>query len=62
MRRSAAVVGRTELLDEVWGLDFEGDPNVLEVYIGYLRRKLDKPFGADTIRTIRGAGYQLVAG
>lgn len=62
MRRSAAVVGRTELLDEVWGLDFEGDPNVLEVYIGYLRRKLDKPFGADTIRTVRGAGYQLVAG
>ena len=62
MHRAGAVVGRTELVDEVWGLDFEGDPNVLDVYIGYLRRKLDKPFGTDTIRTVRGMGYQLVEG
>jgi two-component system OmpR family response regulator len=42
-------------------MDFEGDPNVVEVYVGYLRRKLDEPFGTQLIKTVRGAGYRLCA-
>jgi two-component system OmpR family response regulator len=61
MRRVGEVVPKTELLDIVWGIDFEGDPNVVEVYVGYLRRKLDRPFGTDSLQTVRGAGYRLVA-
>jgi two-component system, OmpR family, response regulator len=54
-RRHPDVVSKGALLDAVWGLDFQGDPNIVEVYIGYLRRKL----GRDTVRTVRGLGYQL---
>lgn len=54
-RRYPEVVSKGALLDAVWGLDFQGDPNIVEVYIGYLRRKL----GRDTVRTVRGLGYQL---
>ena len=54
-RRSPDVVSKSALLDAVWGIDFDGDPNIVEVYVGYLRRKL----GRHAIRTIRGAGYQL---
>ncbi len=61
MRRSDAIVPKTILLDEVWGPDFEGDPNIVEVYIGYVRKKVDAPFGLQTILTVRGAGYRLVA-
>jgi len=55
-RRHPDVVSKSSLLDAVWGLDFDGDPNIVEVYVGYLRKKL----GKDTIRTVRGAGYQFV--
>jgi two-component system, OmpR family, response regulator len=58
MRHPDAVVGKAELLNEVWG--HGDDPNVVEVYVGYLRRKLDTPFGRHSIRTIRGAGYRVV--
>jgi DNA-binding response OmpR family regulator len=61
MRRSDAIVPKSVLLDEVWGPDFEGDPNIVEVYIGYVRKKVDAPFGVQTILTVRGAGYRLVA-
>jgi two-component system OmpR family response regulator len=61
MRRSDAIVAKTVLLDEVWGPDFEGDPNIVEVYIGYVRKKIDAPFGVQTILTVRGAGYRLIA-
>lgn len=61
MRRSDAIVSKGTLLDEVWGPDFEGDPNIVEVYIGYVRKKIDAPFGLQTILTVRGAGYRLVA-
>jgi two-component system, OmpR family, response regulator len=61
MRRPGEVVAKKDLLDEVWGLDFEGDPNVVEVYMGYLRRKVDKPFGRDHLQTVRGVGYRLAA-
>jgi two-component system, OmpR family, response regulator len=60
LRRSGEVVPKTELLREVWGDDFDGDANVVEVYIGYLRRKVDAPFGRRTLQTVRGAGYRLV--
>jgi DNA-binding response OmpR family regulator len=56
-RRSPDVVPKSTLLDSVWGIDFEGDPNIVEVYVGYLRKKL----GKSAIRTVRGAGYQLPA-
>ncbi len=59
MRRSPDVVPKTELLDEVWGIDFGGDPNIVEVYVGYLRRKVDQPFGRHSLQTVRGAGYRL---
>jgi two-component system OmpR family response regulator len=59
MRRDGSVASKREILDHVWGLDFAGDPNVVEVYIGYLRRKVDQPFDAQLIRTVRGAGYRL---
>ena len=59
MRHSGEVVSKTDLLDRVWGEDFEGDPNVVEVYIGYLRRKIDRPFGRSDLETVRGEGYRL---
>jgi DNA-binding response OmpR family regulator len=54
-RRSPDVVPKSALLDSVWGIDFQGDPNIVEVYVGYLRKKL----GRDVVRTVRGVGYQL---
>jgi two-component system OmpR family response regulator len=42
-------------------LDYFGPPNIVEVYVGYLRKKVDRPFGMDSIRTVRGIGYRLVA-
>jgi DNA-binding response OmpR family regulator len=60
MRRAPDAVAKHELIDEVWGIDFEGDPNIVEVYVGYLRRKVDKPFSVASISTVRGFGYQVV--
>jgi len=59
MRRDGNVASKPEILDHVWGMDFAGDPNVVEVYVGYLRRKIDQPFETQLIRTVRGAGYRL---
>jgi DNA-binding response OmpR family regulator len=59
MRRSPDVVSKRDLLDTVWG--GEGDVNVVEVYIGYLRRKIDRPFQTSTLDTVRGVGYRIVA-
>jgi DNA-binding response OmpR family regulator len=59
MRRVGEVVAKAEILDNVWDFAFEGDPNIVEVYIRHLRRKLDEPFGRQLIQTIRGAGYRL---
>ncbi|SFS15741.1 DNA-binding response regulator, OmpR family, contains REC and winged-helix (wHTH) domain [Microbacterium sp. cf046] len=59
MRRPGEVVSKAEILEGVWDFAFDGDPNIVEVYIGHLRSKLDRPFGRDSIRTIRGAGYRL---
>jgi DNA-binding response OmpR family regulator len=60
-RRSEEVVPKLEILDQVWGPDFPGDPNVVEVYVGYVRRKIDTPFGRSSLLTVRGAGYRLTA-
>jgi DNA-binding response OmpR family regulator len=59
-RRSPGVASKGELLDEVWGRDRDVDPNAVEVYVGYLRRKVDAPFARSSIQTVRGAGYRLV--
>jgi two-component system OmpR family response regulator len=61
VRRSGQVVSKLQLLAGVWEDGFEGDPNVVEVYIARLRRKLDEPFDRHTIQTIRGAGYGVAA-
>ena len=59
LRHVGEVVSKTELLAHVWDTNYEGDPNVVEVYVGYLRRKLDLPFDRHAIETVRGAGYRL---
>ncbi len=62
MRRSGGVVSKSELLTHVWeDPDEIADLNVVEVYVGYLRRKIDAPFGRRAVRTLRGAGYLLAA-
>jgi DNA-binding response OmpR family regulator len=59
MRRHDEVVSKSEILEHVWDT-FDTDPNVVEVYVGYLRRKVDAPFGRSALRTVRGAGYRLM--
>lgn len=59
--RNGRVASKAELLEEVWGPDFEGDPNLVEVYVGYLRRKIDGPTNGRSIETVRGAGYRFVS-
>lgn len=61
MRHRDLVVSKRDILGGVWDEEFEGDPNIVEVYIGHLRQKIDRPFGKATIQTVRGAGYRLVA-
>ncbi len=57
VRSAGRVVSRSELLDHVWDANYEGSGNVVDVYVGYLRRKLEEPFGAPLVRTVRGAGF-----
>jgi DNA-binding response OmpR family regulator len=61
MRHRGDVVSKTEVLQSVWDANYEGDDNVVEVYVGYLRRKVDQPFGRRAIETVRGRGYRLAA-
>jgi DNA-binding response OmpR family regulator len=61
MRSHGQVVSKSQILDNVWDPGFEGGDNVVEVYIGYLRRKIDAPFGLLTLTTVRGMGYMLSA-
>src|SRR3954467_14554047 len=62
MRRHDQIVSKAEILQNVWDPAFEGADNVVEVYIGYLRRKIDVPFGVHTLTTVRGMGYLLSSG
>jgi two-component system OmpR family response regulator len=59
VRRADRVVAKDEILAGVWTQDFDGDPNIVEVYVRRLRRKLDEPWARHSIRTVRGAGYQV---
>lgn len=60
MRNKDTVVTKAAILTNVWDAHFDGPDNVVEVYVRYLRRKIDIPFGTNTIETIRGVGYRLV--
>jgi two-component system OmpR family response regulator len=62
MRNKDTVVSKSEILQNVWDAHYAGDDNVVEVYVGYIRRKIDIPFGTNTIETIRGVGYRLESG
>lgn len=59
IRRKGEAVSKSEILANVWDFDFDGDPNIVEVYIRHLRNKLDRPFERASIETLRGAGYRL---
>jgi len=59
LRRAGAALSKNEILSHVWDAHYDGDENVVEVYIGYLRRKVDAPFGRRSVTTVRGAGYRL---
>ena len=61
LRHAGEVCSKTEIIDHVWDDAFEGDVNIVEVYVGHLRAKLDRPFERHAIETIRGAGYRLAA-
>jgi DNA-binding response OmpR family regulator len=59
MRRAGQVVSKLDVLRGVWDEAFDGDPNIVEVYVARLRAKIDRPFGVSTIETLRGAGYRM---
>jgi two-component system OmpR family response regulator len=59
MRRPGQVLSRYQLLEHAWDYEYENRSNVVDVYVRYLRRKIDRPFGADSIETVRGAGYRM---
>jgi DNA-binding response OmpR family regulator len=59
MRKVGQVTSKTEILEHVWDPAYDGDSNIVEVYIGYLRRKVDVPYARRAIQTVRGVGYRL---
>jgi two-component system, OmpR family, response regulator len=59
MRRPGQVLSRFELLEHVWDYGYDNRSNVIDVYVRYLRKKIDRPFGVKSIETVRGAGYRL---
>jgi two-component system OmpR family response regulator len=59
MRRSGELLSRYQLLEHAWDYEYENRSNVVDVYVRYLREKIDRPFGVDSIETVRGAGYRL---
>ena len=61
MRRPNQVLSRFDLLEHAWDYEYENRSNVVDAYVRLLRKKIDKPFGTDTIETVRGAGYRLRA-
>ena len=61
MRRPGEVLSKTVILEHVWDFAYEGDPNIVEVYVGQLRRRIDEPFGRQSLQTIRLVGYRLDA-
>jgi len=59
MRHPGEVLSQFQLLEHAWGYDYENRSNVVEVYVRYLREKIDRPFGVRSLETVRGAGYRL---
>jgi two-component system OmpR family response regulator len=59
MRRPGEILSRLQLLEHAWDYDYENRSNVIEVYVRYLREKVDRPFGVKSLETVRGAGYRL---
>jgi two-component system OmpR family response regulator len=62
MRRPGQVLSRTEILQHVWDFAYDGDSNVIDVYVRYLRQKIDRPYGSNRLQTVRGSGYRLDPG
>jgi len=62
MFHAGEVLTRTQLIEHVWDFAYDGDSNVVDVYVRYLRNKVDRPFGRDSIKTVRGVGYRLQDG
>jgi len=61
MRKAGEVVSKAEILEHVWDYAFEGDPNIVEVYVRHLRKRIDEPFSRNAIQTVRLVGYRLAA-
>jgi two-component system OmpR family response regulator len=61
VRRAGQVLSKAEILAGVWPYDFDGDPNIVEVYVGRLRRKVDEPFDRRSLETVRGSGYRVAS-
>ena len=59
MQHPGEALTRARLLEHVWDFAFDGDPNIVDVYVGYLRDKIDRPFGRKSLETVRGVGYRL---
>ncbi|MDS1115849.1 response regulator transcription factor [Gordonia westfalica] len=59
IRHAGTVVSKADILHSVWDENYEGDPNIIEVYVGYLRKRIDQPFGVHSIETVRGVGYRI---
>jgi two-component system, OmpR family, response regulator len=59
MRHPGEVLTRTRIIEHVWDFAYEGDSNVVDVYVRYLREKIDRPFERDSIETVRGTGYRM---
>jgi len=59
MRRAGEVLSKRTIMDHVWDFAYEGDPNIVEVYVRQLRLRIDEPFGRQALQTVRGAGYRL---
>jgi DNA-binding response OmpR family regulator len=59
MQHPGEALTRARLLEHVWDFAFDGDPNIVDVYVGYLRGKIDRPFGRASLETVRGIGYRL---
>ena len=59
MRNPGDVLSRLQLLEHAWDYEYENRSNVIDVYVRYLREKIDRPFGCESIETVRGAGYRI---
>jgi two-component system, OmpR family, response regulator len=60
MSRQGQVLSRAQIIEHVWGYSYDGYSNVVDVYIKYLRDKIDRPYSTERIQTVRGAGYRMV--